>query len=130
MKKVYDYIKKCGTYYIATYDSEYPRVTPFNTIDIFEGKLYMQTAKCKPVYHQMLKHPKIEICACKGMNWLRIQATAVFDERIEAEKHLLNACPYLMPDYMPGDGNNVVFYLKNVTATFSNFETEPEIVKF
>ncbi len=50
---------------IATYDSEYPRVRPFNTIDIFEGKLYMQTAKCKPVYHQMLSTPKLRFVRAK-----------------------------------------------------------------
>ncbi len=63
MKEVYEFLKKCGTYYLATTDGDQPRVRPFGTVLIFENKLYIQTGKVKNVSKQMMKNPKIEICA-------------------------------------------------------------------
>ena len=61
MKKVYDFIKKCGTYYLATVDGDQPRVRPFGTILLFEDKLYIQTGKSKDVSKQIQANPKAEI---------------------------------------------------------------------
>ena len=61
MQSVYEFIKKCGTYYLATVEGDQPRVRPFGTVNIFEGKLYIQTGKIKPVSKQIDKDPKVEI---------------------------------------------------------------------
>lgn len=45
MKETYEFLKKCGTYYLATMDGDQPRVRPFGTVNLFEGKLYIQTGK-------------------------------------------------------------------------------------
>lgn len=88
MERVYEFLKKAGTYYLATDDNGQPRVRPFGTVDIFEGKLYIQTGRIKPCYKQMKANPKVEICAFVGGEWIRISATAV-EGGIEAEKHML-----------------------------------------
>ena len=49
MEEVYEFLKKCGTYYLATVEGDQPRVRAFGTIDLFEGKLYIQTGKVKEV---------------------------------------------------------------------------------
>ena len=49
MQEIYDFLKKCGTYYLATTEGGQPRVRPFGTVDIFEGRLYIQTGKVKNV---------------------------------------------------------------------------------
>ena len=49
MEKVYEFLKNAGVYYIATVDGDQPHVRPFGTINIFEGKLYVQTGKSKDV---------------------------------------------------------------------------------
>ena len=73
MQEIYDFLKSCGTYYLATIDKDQPRVRPFGTVDIFEGKLYIQTGKSKHVSKEMQANPKIEICALDGeTKWLRI----------------------------------------------------------
>ena len=130
MKKVYDFLKKCGTYYLATVDNGKPRVRPFGTVDIFEGKMYIQTGKKKNVSKQMHENPFVEICAFDGTTWVRIEATAVPDDNIEAQKHMLENYPELKAMYTPGDGNTEVFYLKNAKATFSSFTAPPETVTF
>lgn len=130
MQKVFDFLKKCNTYYLATTDGDQPRVRPFGTIDLFEDKLYIQTGKVKDVSKQILKNPKIEICAFDGQKWLRVQAIAVEDDRVEARQHMLDGYPELQNMYSATDDNTQVFYLKDATATFSSFTEAPEIIPF
>ncbi|PNV63878.1 NimC/NimA family protein [Clostridium sp. chh4-2] len=130
MQEVYDFLKKCNTYFLATMDKDQPRVRPFGTIHLFEGKLYIQTGKVKDVSKQMIENPKIEICAFDGKEWLRIQALAVEDDRIEPKTSMLDAYPNLKSMYSPTDGNTQVFYLKDATATFSSFTSKPRTLTF
>ena len=130
MEEVYEFLKKCGSYYIATIDGDQPRVRPFGTALIFENKLYIQTGKVKNVSKQMKKNPKIEICAVDAGKWVRVEAVAVEDDRTEARQKMLDAYPQLKNMYTADDGNCVVFYLKDATATFYSFGGEPRAVKF
>lgn len=130
MQEVYDFLQECKTYFLATMDNDQPRVRPFGTIHLFEGKLYIQTGKVKDVSKQIVKNPKIEICAFNGKEWLRIQAVAVEDDRVEARTSMLDAYPNLKSMYSPTDGNTQVFYLKDAEATFSSFTSNPRTVAF
>jgi uncharacterized pyridoxamine 5'-phosphate oxidase family protein len=131
MNEVYEFLKKCGVYYLATIDSNKPRVRPFGALDIFEGKLYFQTGKIKSVSKQMAANPNIEICAVNSdMQWIRIEAQAVNDDRIEAKKHMLDANPDLKSMYKADDGNTQVLYLKDAIATIASFSKEPKVIKF
>ena len=42
MEEVFEFLKECGTYYLATIDGDEPKVRPFGTVDIFENHLYMK----------------------------------------------------------------------------------------
>ena len=107
MERVEKFLKEAETYYLATVEGDQPRVRPFGTAHIFEGRLYIQTGKVKDVSKQIHANPKVEICAFKNGEWLRVAGELVAD-----------------------DGNTEVFYFKNATATFSSFTHEPEVVKF
>ena len=124
MREIYDFLKKCETYYLATVEGDQPHVRPFGTVDLFEGRLYIQTGKRKAVAEQMKKNPKIEISGMQGGRWIRITAEAVLDNNIAAQTHMLNAYPSLQSMYQPGDGNTEVYYLKNGTVQICSF-TEP-----
>jgi uncharacterized pyridoxamine 5'-phosphate oxidase family protein len=130
VQEVYEFLKKCNTYYLATVDGDQARVRPFGTVNIFENKLYIQTGKKKAVGQQMLKNPKIEICAMDGDKWIRIQAVAVEDTRVEAKQSMLDAYPNLKNMYSATDGNTLVLYLKNATATIYSFSSQPKTIKF
>ena len=131
MKEIYDYLKASRTYYLATVEGDQPRVRPFGTVDLFEGKLYIQTGKSKAVARQMTENPKIEICALReNGTWIRVSAEAVLDDRLEAQEHMLAAYPELAGMYQPGDGNTQVYYLKNGTAQFCAFGAQPRVVTF
>lgn len=130
MQEVYEFLKKCGTYYLATIDGDQPRVRPFGTVNIFENKLYIQTGKKKSVSKQMKKNPKIEIYSMNGSQWIRVQALAVKDDRVEAKQSMLDAYPNLKTMYSATDGNTQVLYLKNAIATISSFTSAPKTIKF
>lgn len=130
MQEVYDFLKKCGTYFLATDDGGQPRVRPFGTVKIFEYKLYIQTGKSKSVSKQIAANPKVEICGSTGGKWLRIAATLVEDDRTEAQQAMLDDYPDLQSMYKAGDGNTQVFYLKDAEATFSSFTASPRTIKF
>ena len=132
MKEVYDFLKKCGTYYLATVEGDQPRVRPFGTIDIFEGKLYIQTGKVKEVSKQIQANSKVEISAFDAStgNWVRIAGKLVRDDRVEAKAHMLDAYPNLKAMYSAEDENTEVLYFEDATATFSSFTEEPIVVKF
>ncbi len=130
MQKVVDFLKEAGTYYLATVEGDQPRVRPFGTAHIFEGKLYIQTGKVKEVSKQIHANPKVEICAFKDGKWLRIAGELVEDDRMEARQSMLDAYPSLQSMYKADDGNTEVFYFKDATATFSSFTDEPEVIEF
>jgi len=130
MEKTAAFLKEAGTYYLATTDGDQPRVRPFGTVNIFDGKLYIQTGKSKDVSKQLHANPKAEICAFKDGNWLRVACELIEDDRREARESMLNAYPQLRAMYSEDDGNTEVFYLKNATATFSSFTAAPEVETF
>ena len=130
MNEVYDFLKQCGTYYLATVEGDQPRGRPFGTVDLFEDKLYIQTGKVKDVSKQIQANPKAEICAFDGKRWLRIAATMVRDDRVEPKVHMLDNYPNLKAMYDPEDDNTEVLYLKDATATFSSFTEAPKVIKF
>lgn len=125
MNEVYEFLKQCKTYYLATMEGDQPRVRPFGTVDIFEGRLYIQTAKIKKVSQQMKTNPKVEISATLGRQWIRLEAVAVLDDRLEAKQHMLDSYPMLQSMYKADDGNTEVFWLKDATATIFSFTEEP-----
>ena len=130
MKEVYDFLKSARTYYLATAEGDQPRVRTFGTVDIFEGRLYIQTGKSKSVSKQLQANPKAEICAFDGGRWLRVSGTLVRDDRIEAKAHMLDNYPELKAMYSADDDNTEVLYFKDAAATFSSFTEAPRTVTF
>lgn len=130
MEKVLEFLKSAGTYYLATAEGDQPRVRPFGTVNLFEGKLYIQTGKVKPVAKQLADNPKAEICAFKDGTWLRIACNLIEDDRVEARKAMLDAYPSLRAMYDENDGNTQVLYMVDATATFSSFTAPSEIIRF
>lgn len=130
MQDVYQFLKDCNVYYLATVEGDQPRVRPFGTIDLFEGKLYIQTGKIKDVSKQLQANPKAEICAFANGTWLRVAGKLIRDDRVEAKAHMLDAYPNLKGMYSAEDDNTEVLYFQDCTATFSSFGAPARTVKF
>nr|WP_305182539.1 pyridoxamine 5'-phosphate oxidase family protein [uncultured Schaedlerella sp.] len=130
MERIVKFLKDAEVYYLATVEGDQPRVRPFGTAHIFEGRLYIQTGKVKDVSKQLMANPKAEICAFRDGEWVRIAGELIEDDRIEARQSMLDAYPSLQKMYAADDGNTQVFYFKNATATISAFTHEPEVIQF
>ncbi len=125
-ERVCDFLKKCNTYYLGTADGDQPRVRPFGTINVFDGKLYIQTGRAKDVAQQIFANPKVEIAAFDGEKWLRVCGKLAEDPSVEAKKDMLDNYPDLRAMYDENDENTVVFYFVEGQATFSSFTESPE----
>ena len=130
MQQVYNFLKSCGTYYIATVEGDQPRVRPFGTINLFENKLYVQSGHVKPFAQQIEANPKVELCAFNGKEWIRVSGILVEDTRIEAKKSMLDAYPELRSMYDENDGHTAVYYIKDGKATISSFTAKPLEIEF
>ncbi len=132
MEEVEKFIKEAGAYFLATVDGDQPKVRPFGTINIFEGKLYIQTGKSKNVSKQIQANGKVQLCAMdkSGSKWLRLSGTLVRDDRREPKADMLEHYPSLKAMYSPDDENTEVLYFTDATATFCSFTEAPRTVKF
>ena len=130
MNEVYEFLKKCETYYLATVYENKPKVRPFGTVNIFNDKLYIQTDKKKAVSRELHANANAEICAFDGEKWLRLSGELVEDDDRAARKSMLDAYPDLRALYNEDDGNTEVFYFSNAEATFYSFTAAPRAIKF
>ena len=130
IEKVYQYLDEAKTYYLATVEGDQPHVRAFGTALLYEGRLYIQTGKVKPVSRQLAANPKAEICACKGPTWLRVTGELINDDRREVKAAMLDKNPGLKAMYSADDDNTQVLYFRNATAVLSSFTEAPETVEF
>ena len=129
--KAQQFLKNAKTYYLATVEADgQPRVRPFGTAEIINGKLYIQTGKVKNVYKQLAANPQAEICAYNGSEWIRIAGELIPDESVEVKAEMLEKNPSLKSMYKADDDNTIVFYFRNATATVSTFAGTKEVYTF
>ena len=130
IEKVYRFLDEAKTYYLATVEGDQPRVRPFGTALLYEGRLYIQTGRVKDVSKQLAANPKAEICAFNGGKWLRVAGELVDDNRREVKAAMLDKMPSLKAMYSADDDNTQVLYFRDAVATFSSFTEAPETVRF
>ncbi len=130
VEKVCQFLDEAQTYYLATVEGDQPRVRPFGTALIYDGKLYIETGKVKNVSKQLAANPRAEICAFKDGKWLRVAGELINDDNRDVKVAMLEKMPSLKGMYSPDDNNMQMLYFKNATATFSSFTSAPETVTF
>lgn len=133
MNEVYELLKQAVIYYLATCGEDgQPRVRPFGTMHLYQGKLYFLTGAHKDVSAQLHQNPRFEICTMIGRDWLRIAGTAVLDPDPGPCASMLEQKEYhhLKRRYAPGDGNAELWYLKDCTATLSSRHADPKVWNF
>ena len=130
MKEVLEFLEKAGTYFLATSKDNIPYVRPFGTINLFEDKLYIQTGKVKNCYKEIESNPNVEISAFFEGKWIRINGKLIPDDRVIAKKSMLDKYPNLRGMYNENDGNTIVLYFKDATATIYSFTEAPKTFKF
>lgn len=131
IEKVFYYLNDAGTYFLATVEGTKPKVRPFGTVLLDDGKLYIQTGKKKAVSKQLAENPAAEICACMNNGtWLRVAAELEEADDHELKVKMLEKMPALKAMYSADDDNMQMFRVKNASAIFCSFTGEPEVVTF
>lgn len=126
IESVSEFLKKAGIFYLATVDEKgEPHVRPFGVVNIFEGKLYIQTGLKKKVAEQLLNNGKVEISAMYRGDWIRLHGHVTYDKRSEAQASMLDANPSLKKMYAVDDGNTAVFYFDKAEGEIDSFVKDP-----
>lgn len=129
MKEALEFLKSCGTFYLATEEDGQPHVRPFGAVCEFEGKLYFVTNNKKNVYNQMMKNGKVEICGMSKGKWIRVEGTVKEDLRREARVAMMDDnTAALSSMYTVDDNLMTVLYFENGTATIYSFTEDPKTV--
>lgn len=129
-KKVFDFLEKAGTFYLATVEGDQPRVRPYGAMLYFEDKIYIMAFGKTNATRQIAANPKAEICAFKGQT-LRIECKLVEDNRPEVGKALVDKMPVLKNLGLGENGENgVMYYLKDAKADFFKMMELVETVTF
>ena len=131
MNQVLEYLKSCGTFFVATSEDDQPRVRPFGVVCEFDGKLYISTNNQKKVYQQMKKNHKVEICGMHENTWIRVEGEVTEDLRREARIAMMDTNrPALEGMYNVDDNLMTVFYFEHGIATIYSFTDTPKVIKF
>lgn len=130
MEEALEYLKACGTFYLATNEDGQPRVRPFGAVCGFEGKLYFVTNNQKDVYRQLKADGRVEICGMSKGSWMRAAGEVTEDTRREARVAMMDANEKALSSmYTVDDGLMTVFRFERGTATTYSFTTEPKAVE-
>ena len=125
MEAIWEYLKTCGVFYLATADGDQPRIRPMHAIVLAENQLYFRAGKEKGITRQLLENPRCELCAFSGQDWLRITAKAVPSENIAATMAMETQFPRRM-----GDGTPQLFCLQEGTAVLSKYAEVQRVILF
>ena len=128
-KKVFDFLEKAGTFYLATVEGDQPRVRPYGAMLYYEDKIYIMAFGKTNATRQIAENPKAEICAFKGQT-LRIACTLVEDNRPEVGKALVEKMTMLKLVLGENGENGVMYYLKDAKADFFKMMELVESVTF
>ena len=128
-KKVFDFLEKAGTFYLATVEGDQPRVRPYGAMLYYEDKIYIMAFGKTNATRQIAENPKAEICAFKGQT-LRIACTLVEDNRPEVGKALVEKMTMLKLVLGEKGENGVMYYLKDAKADFFKMMKLVETVTF
>lgn len=125
MKEVLEFLQKAGVFCLATAEGDTPHVRPFGFVMECGGKLTFCTGNNKPVYKQLARNPKVEICAVDDKaNTMRICGTVKFCTTPETQKKALEVMPSLSKIYSVGDGKFEIFCLNEGKAVCSSMAGE------
>ena len=126
MHPIVEFLRKVGTFYLATADGNQPRVRPFGAVSEFEGRIYIQIGNQKAVFAQLEANPRVEISGMVGERWIRLSGVILLDPRREARAAMLEQNPALRDMYSEDDGICEVLYFREDIARICSFTAPPE----
>ena len=105
MSKAYEFLKECGTFFVATVNGDLPAVRPFGAVMEIENELYFSTGSKKNVYKQLQENRHVQIVALKQgtREWIRLNGIAVEVMDLNLKQKMLDICPILTKRFSSKD---------------------------
>jgi len=99
--KTYEFLKECGTFFVATINGNTPAVRPFGGVWECNNELYFTTSNTKEVYSQLINNSRLQITALKAgtRDWIRIDGKAVEVFDLSMKQAMLDAFPRLLKHF-------------------------------
>lgn len=115
MKRAYDFLKACGTFFVLTVNGDYPAGRPFGAVMEADGVLYIATNDLNQVHRQMREHNKIQIVAKKPdtREWIRITGTACECDDQRLRDRMLEEYPVLQRRFSTVGYNHFLVFRVN-----------------
>lgn len=131
LQEIKNYLTDCRVFYLATVDGDQARVRPFGVSEIYNGRLYLMTAKSKDVFKQLVANPKFELSATKdnGAEWIRVSGKLVNDDDVVMKQYILDQNPELK-DFYQADDNMAALYITEGVARFFSYSDPERRVEF
>lgn len=119
IQKVEQFLKDSPVFYLSTIDGDRPKCRPLGLHLLIKDKIYFGVGSFKNVYAQMQINPNVEICVCRGRDFLRYYGRAIFEPDDRISNIALTASPFLQRIYNETTGNRLaMFHLEEATAEF------------
>lgn len=131
LERIYSVLSESRPYFLSTMDGDQPRVRPFGSLYIYDGKLFFSTFRWKAVYAQLKKSPQIQLATVTKDGWVRVTARAVEDESLETRQTIWRMSAAVTerdPDNM--DEQMAAFYLQDAQAILYINGADPETFAF
>lgn len=121
MQEILEYLKECGSFFIAVSINGRPYVRPFTEVCGFEGRLYFMVSRDSDMYMYLKGSPLVDICALHpDKSWISIAGMLEADDRAsvlaairEDRKDTLSSL------YTKDDGRMATFFLRKGKAVVS-----------
>lgn len=122
MSREYEFLKKCGYFYVLTINGEFPAGRPFGAVMEAEGKLYISTSNENKVHKQLRENGNIQILAKKEgtREWLRITGKATECNELKMKQRMLEECPALSKHFPSVESENYLLFQVEVLAAEFN----------
>lgn len=123
MEEILEYLKQCGTFFIAVAVNERPFVRPFTEVCGFEGRLYFMVRKSSDMYIYLAQSRAVDICALHlDKSWISIAGELTEDNRPavaaairEDRRNTLST----LHTYTGAEGDTAAFFLRRGKAVVS-----------
>lgn len=126
IEKLSQFYDEAGGFFLSTVDGDIPRCRPLGLQRLYEGEIYYGIGDFKNVYRQMQVNPRVEIVALKGMTWVRVNGTAVFDsDDIPVRAEIMKTFP-LKKLYAENGWKLKLFHLVDIDVQYIDVMTVKE----
>lgn len=112
VKSCYEFIRKCGYFFLATSADGKPRLRPFGMIYEKNESLFIVTDKRKEVFSDLKKNSQIEIASYNPgtHKWIRISGKVEVESSNQVKEEMMNVYSNLRRVYNGEDGMYLVIY--------------------